>query len=176
MGSVVGALLLLAGCGDGGSSETKAAAPERTASPKASPSAKKEKTAAQVREDILVVTEGIGDGYQTIDTGGRDHCMIYGAALTPEVPGEADVKRVIERLKKRGWTHAVIRESSRHPQDGVLTEEEKAASVELLKSGEWSTVISAGPLSKELKDQLAPNKGVFSVDATGMCGASKKRS
>ncbi|MEU3446839.1 hypothetical protein AB0H29_06350 [Streptomyces thermolilacinus] len=166
MGAVAVALLV-AGCA-GATGEPTTAAPADTAS--AAPAAGASATAKpsrmpreQVEADFLFATEGMGaEALRFIrrDDARMHSCMIDGVLATPEVGGRAELLKIVERLRLRGWRS-----------DAVVTPDEDGAQT-VAKRGGWLVFIGVGPVPEQFRAQVGANKGALTVGGTAdTCGA-----
>lgn len=116
-------------------------------------------TAEQALSDIRYATKGVGEDRLRIVEDPRaaaenlPPCRAGGAILTPEIPSPADLARVTDRLKARGWKLDT-------PVDLQFTS---------LSSGKWDIILGAGPVPKEMAEQAGTNKGGYGVDVSGVC-------
>ncbi|MER5750099.1 hypothetical protein [Streptomyces sp. NPDC002088] len=155
--AMVSAILLVTGCG----SNHPEAAPEprrSSASPSAdaskSPSSSAEKTRSQAESDLRFAAQIISGELRIPDAPLGRECAIDATALSPEVPGEAELQRVVGRLRTRGWEL-----------DGTASVDEGA----FLVSGKWSLIAGAGPVPAEMAEQAGSNKGALTFSARGAC-------
>ncbi|MEU2184555.1 hypothetical protein [Streptomyces thermolilacinus] len=164
----VAVVLLLAGCA-GGTGAPAATAPAGTASasPAMGPSAAAEKPSRMPREqveaDFLFATEGMGaEALRFVRRGDAhmDSCMIDGVLATPEVGGKAELLKIVEKLRLRGWRSDAVVEAD---EEGMQT---------LAKGGGWTMYIGVAPVPEQAKAQAGANKGALAVGGMAeTCGA-----
>ncbi|MQY16624.1 hypothetical protein SRB5_68260 [Streptomyces sp. RB5] len=111
----------------------------------------KAKAKKDVEADFRYATAEFGGELRIVDD--PRPCSVDAMMLTAQIPGEAEVKRVVGHLKERGWT----------------VEETSATTGSYLRSGDWFLIAGPGPIPPEAKDQAGDSKGAFVLGARGKC-------
>jgi hypothetical protein len=111
--------------------------------------------ARQAKRDLRFATEGLDAKMDELPSMNEELCRIDAFAVSDEVPGEAELRAVVDRLVDRGWK--LENKGGEVSTDGTF-----------LMAGAWQIIAGADKLPKELR-QAAQAKGGLVVNASGPC-------
>ncbi|MEV3993588.1 hypothetical protein AB0J57_32290 [Streptomyces sp. NPDC049837] len=106
-------------------------------------------------EDVLADIEYAAQGQgrpHVRATKEREHCEAHGVTFSAEVPGNAELLRIIERLEQRAW----------RVQGGLST----TGSV---SSGPWILLLGARDVPADFQAEAQSEKGAFIISALKRC-------
>ncbi|MGA4862150.1 hypothetical protein ACPB9J_05875 [Streptomyces lavendulocolor] len=109
------------------------------------------KTTDQVLADLEYAAQGQGRPHLRA-TQGREHCEAHGVIFSAEVPGNAELLRLVERLEQRAW----------RVQGGLST-------TGSLSSGPWMLLLGARDVPADFQAEARSEKGAFIISALKRC-------
>ncbi len=145
-------MLTVTGCG---ASDDTAKASSPSASPSASEKPAVAMDARQAKRDLRFATQDLDAKVGEMPSTNKEACNIDALAVSEEVPGEAELRAVVDRLVDRGWK--IENKGGKVAVDGTF-----------LMSGAWRIIAGADELPKNLR-QDAQKKGGLLVSASGPC-------
>ncbi|MFE5207483.1 hypothetical protein [Streptomyces sp. NPDC056600] len=150
--ALCGAALMVTITGCGASDDTAKAPAPSASKPEASAPVK---DARQVKRDVRFATAGLDAKVDELPSESEELCRIDAFAVSEEVPGEAELRAVVDRLVDRGWK--VDNKGGEVSTDGTF-----------LTAGVWRIITGADELPKELQRKTKA-KGGLVVNASGPC-------